>query len=106
MKNGIEKASSNFLEKLSIFQKIRKTYIDRFTGVNLKNQSELDDKIPRIPEILKSQIIKMVIVILFFEIICFLKLILKQFYQRANKVEYHPPDEHYHHKNRDLKFAD
>jgi hypothetical protein len=40
MKNGIEKANNNFLEKLSIFQIIRKTYIDRFTGVNLKNQSE------------------------------------------------------------------
>ncbi len=75
-------------------------------GVNFKNHSELEDKIPKIPEILNSQMIKMDIAILYFEIIYFLKLNLKQFYQIINTMEYLLLDEHFHHKNRDLKFVD
>ena len=45
---------------------IRITYIERFMGVNFKNHSELEDKIPKIPEILNSQMIKMDIAILYF----------------------------------------
>ena len=75
-------------------------------GVNFKNHSELEDKIPKIPEILNSQMIKMDIAILYFEIIYFLKLNLKQFYQIINTMEYLLLDEHFHHKNRDLIFAD
>ena len=80
--------------------------MERFIGVNLKNQSEYIDKIPNIPEILKSQIIKMDTLILFFKIILVLKLIQKQFYRKVNTMGYHHRDEHYLHKNINLIYFD
>jgi len=85
---------------------IRITYIERLIGVNFKNHSEFEDKIPRIPEILKSQIIRIDIIILYFEIMYSLLLILKQFYQKVNTMVYPHQDEHFLHKNKGLKFAD
>ena len=55
MKKGIKKAMKNLLNLPCEFQVINDANINKLIGVSLRNQLEFEDKIPKIPEILKSQ---------------------------------------------------